>query len=327
MNAQYAPCIRIHIHHRIQQLVRGYLVPILHRVDKRKKANLLTPLLTLRAMALDHPTSPSHQAGQGQGLGLGQGQSSSSSSSSSTTFDDTDYKAYSRKHGIVTVDHPLQTTIGSSPHTHTQIYTLREQILAICDDKSLYRQKGGLLSMSMSSSSKPDIEKEDLACFESFYAVGRLIPLSHPFSYTRPLTSSRTPYHSLSHTTSHPPSRIPSHTCLRSTHCSFLPFASLLPLLSSLPLLPPPSSHPLSSHPTTPSTPLYLQESFYYPYLLDLDGTIKRCGDLSYLWFRESHLETTRSVQVPIESSLPWILAGAPHYRHPLLTHPVDTLY
>ena len=166
MNAQYAPYIRIHIHHRIQQLVRGYLVPILHRVDKRKKTNLLTPLLTLRAMAMDHSVvSGNHVSGPGQGPGQ------ASSSSASANFDENAYKVYSRKHGVVTVDHPLQTTISTSPHTHTQIYTLREQLLAICDEKSLYRQKGGLLSMSMSSSSKPDIEKDDLACFESFYAV------------------------------------------------------------------------------------------------------------------------------------------------------------
>jgi hypothetical protein len=50
--ARWAPLVRVHMHHRIQQLARGYLLPLLHRVDNRKKA-ALAPLLTLRAMVAD----------------------------------------------------------------------------------------------------------------------------------------------------------------------------------------------------------------------------------------------------------------------------------
>ena len=123
--------------------------------------------------------------------------------------DDSDFKGYSRKHGVVTADHQLRAVAAGT----AQLHLLREQIRALCDEKSPYRQKQGLLS-------KPDVEKEDVACFESFYA-----------------------------------------------------------------------------------------ESFYYPALLDLHGTVRRCADMSFLWYREYHLELMHCVQVPVESSLPWILA------------------
>ncbi|KJE88550.1 cytoplasmic FMR1-interacting protein 1 [Capsaspora owczarzaki ATCC 30864] len=55
----------------------------------------------------------------------------------------------------------------------------------------------------------------------------------------------------------------------------------------------------------------FYKRSFLYPYLLDLDKSVLACSDLSVLWFKEFYLEVTRSVQFPIEQSLPWILTDS----------------
>ncbi|CAF2046241.1 unnamed protein product [Rotaria magnacalcarata] len=53
------------------------------------------------------------------------------------------------------------------------------------------------------------------------------------------------------------------------------------------------------------------KQSFFWDYLLNFDATLKQCGDLSQLWYREFYLELTmgRKIQFPIEMSMPWILA------------------
>jgi cytoplasmic FMR1 interacting protein len=38
----------------------------------------------------------------------------------------------------------------------------------------------------------------------------------------------------------------------------------------------------------------FYKESFAFPYLLDLGGTLRASSDLSDLWYREYHLEITQ---------------------------------
>ncbi|POM76800.1 Component of scar regulatory complex [Phytophthora palmivora] len=55
-----------------------------------------------------------------------------------------------------------------------------------------------------------------------------------------------------------------------------------------------------------------LQEFYHkagaFPVLLDLSKTIKELADFSNLWFRELYLELAKSVQIPAEISVPWVL-------------------
>ncbi|CAF1321084.1 unnamed protein product, partial [Didymodactylos carnosus] len=52
------------------------------------------------------------------------------------------------------------------------------------------------------------------------------------------------------------------------------------------------------------------KSSFFWDYLLNFDATLKKCCDLSQLWYREFYLELTmgRKIQFPIDMSMPWIL-------------------
>ncbi|XP_063952182.1 cytoplasmic FMR1-interacting protein 2-like [Lytechinus pictus] len=54
----------------------------------------------------------------------------------------------------------------------------------------------------------------------------------------------------------------------------------------------------------------FLEASFFYLHMINLPDTIRRCGDLSQLWYREFYLEMTmgKHIQFPIEMSIPWIL-------------------
>ena len=52
----------------------------------------------------------------------------------------------------------------------------------------------------------------------------------------------------------------------------------------------------------------FLDRSFYYPYLMNVSGTVLQVTDLADLWYREFYLELSKRLQFPIEMSLPWIL-------------------
>jgi cytoplasmic FMR1 interacting protein len=134
-----SPLLRIHAHHRIQHVARGDLLPLLHRVDKRKKTSHLAPLLKMRDLVADY--------GQDKNK------------------DDGDFKSYSRKQGSVHVKHQLRAVSVSN----SQLYIFRSQIHAICDETSVYRQKKGLLG-------KADMEKEDIQSFEEFYKESFFYP-------------------------------------------------------------------------------------------------------------------------------------------------------
>jgi cytoplasmic FMR1 interacting protein len=134
-----SPLLRIYAHHRIQHIARGDLLPLLHRVDKRKKTSHLAPLLKIRDLVADY--------GQDKNK------------------DDEDFKSYSRKQGNVHVKHQLRAVSVSN----SQLYMFRSQIHAICDETSVYRQKKGLLG-------KADMEKEDIQSFEIFYKESFFYP-------------------------------------------------------------------------------------------------------------------------------------------------------
>eukprot|EP00795_Rhopilema_esculentum_P000673 gene673-10379_t len=54
----------------------------------------------------------------------------------------------------------------------------------------------------------------------------------------------------------------------------------------------------------------FLKNSRLFPYILNFTEVLRECCDLSQLWFREFFLELTmgKSIQFPIEMSMPWIL-------------------
>ena len=180
-HTQLAPLIRVHQHHRIQVVTRSDMIPLAHRVDKRKKMDLLTPLLSIISLAADNDGDSD----------VG-----------------TSYKHYSRKQGQVEIAHKIRNTAASA----SILYLLRSKLHAIYDDRSIYRQKSSLLG-------KTDLEKEDIIRFEEFY-----------------------------------------------------------------------------------------EESFFYPYLLNFEGTLREISSMWTLWYREHNLELINGVQFPIEKSLPWLL-------------------
>ncbi|RLN96811.1 hypothetical protein BBJ28_00014482 [Nothophytophthora sp. Chile5] len=56
------------------------------------------------------------------------------------------------------------------------------------------------------------------------------------------------------------------------------------------------------------SLQLFYREAGAFPALLDLSATLSELGDFSSVWFRELYLELAKSVQIPTELSLPWLL-------------------
>lgn len=145
--ATIGPLLRIYTHHRIQHVARSDLLPLLHRVDKRKKNSHLTPLLKIRDLVADY--------------------------SQGTNRDDEDFKSYSRKQGSMHIKHQLRVVSVSN----SQLYMFRSQIHALCDEKSVYRQKKGLLG-------KADLEREDIQALETFYKESFFYPYLLNFQET-----------------------------------------------------------------------------------------------------------------------------------------------
>jgi len=52
----------------------------------------------------------------------------------------------------------------------------------------------------------------------------------------------------------------------------------------------------------------FYSQSYRFPALLDLTGTVREIADLSDLWYREFYLDLSNSAQFPINASMPWIL-------------------
>ncbi|KAJ1421295.1 cytoplasmic FMR1-interacting, partial [Ochromonadaceae sp. CCMP2298] len=130
--AAFAPYIRFHVHHRLQQLAQGDLTPLLHRLDKRNKP-ILPTLLKLRALIADWS----------EGSAPGK-----------------DYKEYSRKQGAVqSVQHPARV-VGAAP---SQLFILRTQVGCLCDSDSEVRQKASFFG-------KSDLERTDVQLLQAFHA-------------------------------------------------------------------------------------------------------------------------------------------------------------
>ena len=151
-----APLFRVHQHHRIQQVSRGDLVPLLHRVDKRKKSSLLAPLLQIMNVVADY----------GNGDGSGNGNDAGKES-------DEEYKMYSRKQGQVNTPHTIRAVAAGA----SRLYILRSRLHGVYDERSVYRHKVGLLG-------KPDLEKEDITLLETFYEQSFFYPYLLDFSNT-----------------------------------------------------------------------------------------------------------------------------------------------
>ena len=128
-----SPLFRMHQHHRLQQLMKSDMLPVLRRVYKRKDTSQLNNLLQIVQLVGDNP-------------------------STDIKDDETDYKSYSRKQGSVIVNHKIRVTEISS----SRLCLLRSKIHEVYHEKSLHRLKHGLLG-------KTDLEKDDIASLEIFY--------------------------------------------------------------------------------------------------------------------------------------------------------------
>ena len=147
-HTRLAPMFRAHQHHRIQQVTRNDMLPLMHRVDKRKKAGLLAPLLQIVNFVADYGSSVDKEV-------------------------DEDYKVYSRKQGQVNVTHQVRVVGAGTARLHL----LRSKLHGVFEERSVYRQRAGLLG-------KADLEKEDIALFEAFYDESFFFPCLLDFSNT-----------------------------------------------------------------------------------------------------------------------------------------------
>ena len=128
-----SPLFRMHQHHRLQQLMKSDMLPVLRRVYKRKDTSQLNNLLQIVQLVGDN-----HDA--------------------DIKDDETDYKSYSRKQGSVIVNHKIRV-VGIS---NSRLSLLRSKIHEVYHEKSLHRLKHGLLG-------KTDLEKDDITSLEIFY--------------------------------------------------------------------------------------------------------------------------------------------------------------
>ncbi len=132
--ARYAPFIRFYCHRNVQILVQGVFVPLLHRLDKRNKKDMLSTLLDMRSIAVDWMN------------GVDGGQQE-------------DYKTYTRKLGAVTPKHTPRVVSSNA----TQLHILRSCVKFLCSDHSDFKKTAG------SVMEKVDLETEDITELEKFY--------------------------------------------------------------------------------------------------------------------------------------------------------------
>jgi cytoplasmic FMR1 interacting protein len=180
--SKLAPLIRFHCHHSIQNLVQAEILPLTHRVDKRKTTDLLPILLQIRAIAADWIDGEEPLE---------------------------NYKQHKRKLGIVNITHPLRVVSSSS----TQLRILRSYVRSVYSEASSAKMRYGIMGR------KTDLEPSDISTLESFY-----------------------------------------------------------------------------------------RSSFFFSSVLKYSSVLTDASDLSYLWYREYHLEMAGLIQFPIEFSIPWIL-------------------
>ena len=141
----FAPHIRVYVHHEIQQLVQGTMLPVLHQMDK-KGSKFTQTTLRLRVLTADW-------TGGREPVG--------------------DIKAYSKKMGPVSAVHPARV-VGPS---NLQLKILRSELRALYDEKSKARQKSSFFG-------KPDLDKGDIQAFERFYFDSFFYPYLLEFERT-----------------------------------------------------------------------------------------------------------------------------------------------
>ncbi len=135
--ARLAPYLRLYIYLATQQFVKGTIVPVLHRADKKKRG-VLAHLLELRTMAADY-------AGHAESA--------------------EDYKQYKRAQGSVDAK-VYPRVVGPS---YTQLQLLRTMIRAFYDEESELRQGTGVLN-------REDLKKKDLEKLKEFYGTSFFFP-------------------------------------------------------------------------------------------------------------------------------------------------------
>ena len=140
-----APLLRIFCHQYVQNLIQSELLPLTHRVDKRKNADMLPILLQIRALAADwiNDEEPLEN-----------------------------YKLHKRKFGVVASDFPLRSVSLSA----TQLKLLRSYVRSIYLDTSTSKLRYGVMGR------KTDLEPSDLAILDKFYQTSRFFPVILAYS-------------------------------------------------------------------------------------------------------------------------------------------------
>jgi cytoplasmic FMR1 interacting protein len=139
----FAPLLRYHVHHLLQQMAQGDLLPILHRADKRKLP-FLPSLLHLRSLLADWEDGEEPVE---------------------------DYKHYKRRQGEKVADtHPARV-VGPS---RTQLHLLQCHLAALFTDEVVTRTNRGMLTRK-----KSDIDEADVGRFrallEESYSFSRVL--------------------------------------------------------------------------------------------------------------------------------------------------------
>ena len=130
--AKLAPLVRMHIHSQCQQLVQQHLLPALQRAEKAKRP-VLTTLLQLRTLGADWTGGVENTD---------------------------DFRKYNPKEGKKVAVHPVRV-VGPAP---TQLSLMRTIVRELFDEGGEARQSRGFFG------GKKDLDKEDVAVLEVFYA-------------------------------------------------------------------------------------------------------------------------------------------------------------
>lgn len=126
-----APLVRFHVHHSLQQMVQGDLLPIIHRADKRKLP-FLPALLHVRALVADWVDGQEPLE---------------------------DYKQYKRKDGSVNVTNHPARVVGLS---YTQLHLLQCHLSALFTDDVVSKTSRSIMGR------RADIDDGDLKKFQDF---------------------------------------------------------------------------------------------------------------------------------------------------------------
>lgn len=147
MEDMFSIAVPYYLHHSVEQLIGGDLVPLLHRLDKRNDLHL-PYMLALRNLVLD-----SHKV---------------------------DYKEYTRKLGRVNIGEDYQGRVTSL--TDTRLFTLQMMMRIISNEHNMY---ASVLSQSQNAihNYSKEVEKSDLQAFHSYLAESRHYAITKHYSH------------------------------------------------------------------------------------------------------------------------------------------------